>query len=119
MVLLSLTDLSAFALPDDQSHFYWRTAVPVRLLFFFGVTGGGYYLGAAEKGFSGGKMRMGAAAAAGGWREACGNSLVFTWGFLELVFWFWMFVTLREEGKARAGKEAVRLREEERRKEGI
>jgi hypothetical protein len=32
------------------------------------------------------------------------NSVVFTWGFIELSMWFWIFVTLREERRERARK---------------
>lgn len=130
LALVALTDLSIFSLPDDQAHFYWRTAVPVRLLFFFAVTGGSYLGAEGAVGMLKGAGRPGSGAfgsggvaagvgKVGGWREACCNSLVFAWGFLEMVFWFWIFVTLREEGKARAGKEALRRKEEERRKEGL
>ena len=63
--------------------------MPSRLLFFFAVTGGSYLgkpgaLFGAERGT--GKLVVGM----GGAREACCNSLVFTWGFLEMVFWFWV-----------------------------
>ena len=144
LALASITDLSAFAaLPSDDEggdgksggggqilHYYWRSIVPVRLLFFFAVTGGSYLGAEGAMGMLKGEGRpssggrgsgsgvSGAGAGIGGgggdgWREACCNSLVFTWGFLEMVFWFWMFVTLREEGKVRAGKEAVRRKERE------
>lgn len=29
------------------------------------------------------------------------NSIVFTWGFLELAAWFWVFVTIRDERRQR------------------
>jgi hypothetical protein len=29
---------------------------------------------------------------------------VFTWGFLEMAAWFWVFVTLREERREKARK---------------
>jgi hypothetical protein len=29
------------------------------------------------------------------------NALVFTWGFLELATWFWVFITLRDERRDR------------------
>lgn len=146
LILVSVTDLSTFmALSDDVDggggssnnkeggggegarmlHFYWRSIVPLRLLFFFVVTGGSYLGAEGAVGMLKGKGRRansytaGASALRGsdgmshGWRGACCNSLVFTWGFLEMVFWFWMFVTLREEGKMRAGREAVRRKEKE------
>lgn len=32
------------------------------------------------------------------------NSVVFSWGFIELSMWFWIYVTLREERRERARK---------------
>jgi hypothetical protein len=31
------------------------------------------------------------------WGEGLKNRVVFTWAFLEMMTWFWVFVTLREE----------------------
>lgn len=31
------------------------------------------------------------------WGEGLKNRIFFTWAFVELVTWFWIFVTLREE----------------------
>lgn len=35
------------------------------------------------------------------------NSVVFTWSFLELSAWFWVFITLRDERR----QKAIRLME--------
>lgn len=32
------------------------------------------------------------------------NSIVFSWGFIELSVWFWIYITLREERRERATK---------------
>jgi hypothetical protein len=40
------------------------------------------------------------------------NSIVFTWGFLELAAWFWVFTTLRDERGQKAQKAAERERME-------
>lgn len=32
-----------------------------------------------------------------GWGEGLKNRVVFTWAFIEMITWFWIFVTLREE----------------------
>jgi hypothetical protein len=45
---------------------------------------------------------------AGGWGEGLKNRLVFSWAFLEMVTWFWIFVTLREERREFAVKVARR-----------
>lgn len=47
---------------------------------------------------------------------ALSNGLVFAWGFVEMVWWFWVFVTLRDERRemsARKGAERERKREED------
>jgi hypothetical protein len=32
-----------------------------------------------------------------GWGEGLKNRVFFTWAFVEMITWFWIFVTLREE----------------------
>jgi hypothetical protein len=72
----------------------------MRLLFLFGLTAycyifkeGGMF---APKGMD---FRMSAGA-------SLNNSIIFTWGFLEVSAWFWVFTTLREERTERAQKMA-------------
>jgi hypothetical protein len=43
-----------------------------------------------------------------GWGEGLKNRVVFTWAFLEMVVWFWIFVTLRDERRQFAIKVARR-----------
>jgi hypothetical protein len=78
----------------------------MRILFLFGVTGYSYA-------FKEGGMF---AARGSDWRMSAGaslnNSIVFTWGFLELAAWFWVFTTLREERGQKAQKAAERERME-------
>lgn len=40
------------------------------------------------------------------------NSIVFTWGFMELAAWFWVFTTLRDERSAKAVKAADKAKAE-------
>jgi hypothetical protein len=42
------------------------------------------------------------------WGEGLKNRVVFTWAFLEMMAWFWAFVTLREERQALARRVAER-----------
>lgn len=42
------------------------------------------------------------------WGEGLKNSVVFTWAFVEMITWFWVFVTLREERSALALRIAQR-----------
>lgn len=64
---------------------YWLSNVPVRLTFFFGLSGYVYLF--KEGGVFG--------SAAGSWRNASvgeplQNSLVFAFGFFEIAIWFWV-----------------------------
>ena len=43
-----------------------------------------------------------------GWGEGLKNRVFFTWAFVELVTWFWIFVTLREERRELATRIAER-----------
>lgn len=52
----------------------------MRLLFFFVVTGYSYAFQ------PGGALAMGKRA---GW-DGLNNSVIFTWGFLEMLMWFWV-----------------------------
>jgi hypothetical protein len=40
------------------------------------------------------------------WGEGLKNRVVFTWAFLEMMTWFWAFVTLREERQSLAVRKA-------------
>ncbi|KAJ4370592.1 hypothetical protein N0V83_005113 [Neocucurbitaria cava] len=96
--LLGLTDLTALSLSDDVFVEFWGTQTPVRCAFLFALTGytymfkeGGMY---APRSYD---YRMSAGA-------SLNNSIIFTWGFLELAAWFWVFVTLRDERREKARK---------------
>lgn len=61
----------------------------MRLLFFFAVT---FYAYAFKPGgvvLMGREFGAGAAAGRAGWDDLK-NSLVFSWGFVEMVIWFWV-----------------------------
>ena len=115
--LLAISDLTALAaLDEDNAIRWWSTAVLWRVAFFFGVVGSSYGFGSGLIGGSsssslgGGLFSRGGGVGAGGvgtsatsmgkgvelagWQGALGNSLIFTWGFLEMVFWFWVSLSL-------------------------
>lgn len=52
---------------------------------------------------------------ASGWGEGLKNRVFFTWAFVEMITWFWVFVTLREERK----EAAQRMLERRAREEGM
>jgi hypothetical protein len=97
---IGLTDLTALSLHEDVFDHFWGLQAPVRLLFLFVLTAYSYMF--KEGGlFSPGGMdhRMSAGA-------SLNNSFIFTWGFMEISAWFWVFTTLREERSAKAQKMA-------------
>ena len=80
LALLGVADLTAITLPEEVFSYYWSSQAPVRLLFFFLLTGYSY---AFEPG---GALAMGKRP---GW-DGLNNSVIFTWGFLEMLLWFWV-----------------------------
>jgi hypothetical protein len=73
---------------EELSDEFWGAQAPVRLLFLFVLTGYTYTF--KEGGLSEG--------------NTLNNSIMFTWGFLEMAAWFWVYVTLRDERRMKATK---------------
>lgn len=97
---IGFSDLTALSLHEDVFDHFWGLQAPMRLLFLFGLTSycyvfkeGGMF---APRGMD---FRMHAGA-------SLNNSFIFTWGFMEVSAWFWVFTTLREERTERAKKVA-------------
>jgi hypothetical protein len=66
---------------------YWLANVPVRLTFFFGLTG---YVYLFKPGGLLGSAALATGGGGGGVGEPLQNSLVFTFGFAEIAAWFWV-----------------------------
>lgn len=79
--------------------------------------GGGSGVGGSGVGGSGlGGSGVGVGVGGGIGLGALSNGLVFAWGFVEMVWWFWVFVTLRDERREMSARKAVereRKREED------
>ncbi|KAF2658291.1 hypothetical protein K491DRAFT_593241 [Lophiostoma macrostomum CBS 122681] len=105
---LGLSDLTSVSLPSELSTTYWGTQVPVRLTFLFGITGYTYLFkpGGAFGTQSPSQKYMFSGS------DDLKNALVFTWGFLELAIWFWVFITLRDE-RREAGRKVMERRKAE------
>ena len=82
--LLGLTDMTASYMADEVCSTYWLTQTPVRLLFLFGLTGYTYMFK------QGGMFAPRSLAHRYETGNGLNNSLVFTFGFLELTAWFWV-----------------------------
>ena len=84
---------------------YWGSQIPIRLIYFFSITGYTYLFkndGTVTRGKS--------------YKPSAGdhlkNGLIFSWGFIEILMWFWIYLGVREERR----QAAVRtLQERERR----
>lgn len=84
LAFLGLSDLTSLSLSDELAESYWGTQTPVRLAFLFVVTGYTYTFK------EGGMLSSKGHAYAPGAGDHLKNSIVFTWGFLELAAWFWV-----------------------------
>lgn len=118
--LFAISDLVAASLPEITALEYWISAVPVRLLALFGVTGYTYLFkdGGILGNPEGPGMSANASFASALKRtrtpgELVRNNLVFGAGFVELTMWFWVFVLLRDERRNMAEKLARRQKEQE------
>jgi len=96
---LGVSDLTAASLPIEVYDEYWGAQTPVRLVFLFALTGytflfkeGGMFAGARGIAYSKNPSSY------------LKNGFVFSWGFIELSMWFWVYITLREERRERAQK---------------
>ncbi|KAI9818223.1 MAG: hypothetical protein M1827_000848 [Pycnora praestabilis] len=96
LALLGFSDLVAVALPEEIASHHWSSQTPIRLLFFFLITG---YTYTFKPGGLGAKEGAEYTAGAG---DNLKNNVVFTWGFVEMVCWFWVYVTLRDERRQMA-----------------
>ncbi|KAF2683399.1 hypothetical protein K458DRAFT_418996 [Lentithecium fluviatile CBS 122367] len=96
LAFLGVSDLTSLSLSDELAESYWGTQTPVRLTFLFAVTGYSYlFKDGGVLANSGRKYTVNAG-------DHLKNSIVFTWGFLELAALFWVFITLRDERRQRA-----------------
>ncbi|MCJ1296533.1 hypothetical protein MMC34_008099 [Xylographa carneopallida] len=77
--LLSVSDLAAAALPTEIYAYYFAAQAPVRIFFFFALEG---WIYASKPG--------GALYGVGRGQAVASTGLAFTWGFVELVSWFWV-----------------------------
>ncbi|KAL7273223.1 hypothetical protein RUND412_003943 [Rhizina undulata] len=84
-IFLGLSDFVALNSKDELARGYWDVHAPFRLCFFFALTTYTYLF----------RPKRGVVRAGTG--EPLKNSLVFSWGFLEIIMWFWIYTNLREE----------------------
>ncbi|KAL8843580.1 MAG: hypothetical protein Q9170_000084 [Blastenia crenularia] len=105
IALIGLIDFTACSLPEEIASIFWGSQAPIRCAFFFALTGYAYAFKPE------GPIR-GASKKESPWDDLH-NSVVFTWSFLEMICWFWIFITLREERRDLMLRKAEKKRAEE------
>jgi hypothetical protein len=80
---------------EQAAHIYWGSQTPVRLLFLFGLTFYSYLSKPSTAALPFGTDVL-AESFPG---DMLKNDLIFTWAFMEMGFWFLIYLSLREERK--------------------
>jgi len=88
---VGITDLVSCSLPEEISQYHWGSQAPVRLVIFGGLAFYSYTFSDSSPIYSSQTY------SASSWGEGLKNRVLFTWAFVEMITWFWVFVTLREE----------------------
>ncbi|KAI9701381.1 MAG: hypothetical protein M1820_006472 [Bogoriella megaspora] len=86
LAFLGVADFTAASAHEEIAFNYWSSQLPVRLFFLFILTGYSYLF-----------KPSGAMFASKAPGDTLKNSLVFTWGFMEVAIWFWVYTNMRDE----------------------
>ncbi|KAG5926478.1 hypothetical protein E4U42_003277 [Claviceps africana] len=103
LALFGLSDLLSLSMPEELAAlYYWGTQAPLRALFFILLTTYVYAFGPSSP-LYGGATHL----TRGGYNpsyhparwggDALKNRVFFSFAFVEMLAWFWVWVTLREE----------------------
>jgi len=103
----AVNDLIALSVPQEVYLYYWGYQAPVRLAMFFALAFYSYCFSAKSP------ITAGRPYTASSWGEGLKNRVVFSYAFVELVVWFWIFVKLRDERREQAVKLAQKRAAEE------
>ncbi|KAK8050078.1 hypothetical protein PG994_011808 [Apiospora phragmitis] len=107
LLLVGLSDILSLSLPEEiwLVH-HWGAQAPLRFLFFAVVLATTWFTTPTmpRRAGAGGKIMSRPIAvpgtgSGGGW-DGLRNRVVFTLAFMEMLSWFWVWVTLREEARA-------------------
>jgi hypothetical protein len=110
LFVAGITDLVSCSLPEEISQYHWGSQgtlssvspyifsqiiltdpAPVRLFLFGAIAFYSYTFSDSSPIYAQKTYH------ASSWGEGLKNRVVFTWAFVEMITWFWVFVTLREE----------------------
>ncbi|KAI9826526.1 MAG: hypothetical protein M1826_006627 [Phylliscum demangeonii] len=100
--LLGVNDLVATSLPLEVGSYYWGNQA-------FLLTAYAYFF-KQSRGESVGHDRLKTTDETG---NGVANNVVFTWAFLEMVVWFWIYATLRDERRELAQRVTQKRNAEE------
>ncbi|KAH0491135.1 hypothetical protein TgHK011_002577 [Trichoderma gracile] len=103
-----ISDLVSLSMPEEFSAFYyWGTQAPLRFFLSMVLVAYSYAFGSKSPIFSSSTSarRPGAtfskhSASASSGAEHLHNRLLFSFMFIEMMAWFWTWITLREERSA-------------------
>ncbi|KFY28540.1 hypothetical protein V493_02879 [Pseudogymnoascus sp. VKM F-4281 (FW-2241)] len=108
LAIWGLSDLVAVSQPEEITNHYWSSQAPIRLVLFFALAGYSYLFSAKSP------MYKTSGYISSSWGEGLKNRVLFTWAFVEMITWFWVWTTLREERREMLIKaQEKRAREEE------
>lgn len=93
LFLLGISDLASISKVDELTQLHWGAQAPIRLLIFFILT---FYAFMFSKSSP---IYATTSYVPSSWGEGLKNRVFFTWAFIEMIAWFWVYVTLREERK--------------------
>ena len=87
LAFLGLSDFTAASMREEIAFSYWSSQLPVRLFFLFLMTGYTYLFKRGAETF-GEAIKYTSSSG-----DNLKNSLVFTWGFMEVATWFWVRIS--------------------------
>jgi len=91
LLIVGVSDLVSCSLPEEILQYHWGSQAPVRLALYLALS---FYSFAFS---SSSPMNRSNSYSPSAWGEGAKNRVFFTWTFVEMITWFWIFVTLREE----------------------
>ncbi|OBT87991.1 hypothetical protein VE02_02889 [Pseudogymnoascus sp. 03VT05] len=91
LAIWGFSDLIAVSQPEEIANHYWSSQAPIRLVLFFALAGYSYLFSAKSP------MYKASGYISSSWGEGLKNRVLFTWAFVEMITWFWVWTTLREE----------------------
>ncbi|KAH7017082.1 increased loss of mitochondrial DNA protein 1 [Ilyonectria destructans] len=118
LIFIGFSDLVSLSMPDEVCLiFHWGTQAPLRFIlslafiayvFLFGPSSPVYSTPSTRGHFAHPSSHNPAYLPAGWGGDGLKNRLFFTFMFVEMMTWFWIWVTLREERNAILEKKSRR-----------